>query len=485
MTLVLAKPQQRAYASLSVLLAGNFVTILDVFIVYVALPSIRRDLDASAAELQMIMVVYSVSYGAMLLNGARIGDFFGRRRLFLIGMGVFALASLLCGLATSPWGLIGSRALQGLGAALLMPQVYSSLGLLFEGDERQRALAIMGAVQGVAGAASQALGGSLLALNVYGLGWRVIFFVNLPVAVYALAFGRGLIVETRDVAPLKLDLIGAVLGASALTMFLLPIMTGGEGHWSWPTIAALLASVPLLAGFIAYEGRVARSGGAPIIDPRLFGSRDFALGILATFLFFSAVSSFSLALTLLLQIGLDQTPLQAAMLFLPSTVAFFAGSLVSAALVRRSRRQAPMLGMAIFLVGLVVAIIEGYAGGRETWALSASVILQGFGQGIVIPLLVNIVLGAVADAQVGMASGAFSTLQTAGSAFGVTIVGAIIFGVLREGGAQVSSSLQDARLYSSAFAAATLYNVAASSVALGLFRALHLRNELRKEHLPS
>ncbi|XAZ25468.1 MFS transporter [Sinorhizobium sp. B11] len=210
------KERQRAGAnsSLAVLLAGNFVTILDLFIVNVALPNIQRDLHASNAELQMIMVAYSVSYGAMLLNGARLGDFYGRRRMFLSGMAIFALASLLCGIALSPWSLIASRALQGIGAALMMPQVYASLRLLFDGDERRRAFAVMGAVQGIAGAASQLLGGGLMALDIGSLDWRLIFFVNLPIAAYALIAGKWFIVETRDATSARLDLMGALLGAS-------------------------------------------------------------------------------------------------------------------------------------------------------------------------------------------------------------------------------------------------------------------------------
>jgi MFS family permease len=461
-----------ANLSLAVLLAGNFVTILDLFIVNVALPNIQRDLHASNAELQMIMVAYSVSYGAMLLNGARLGDFYGRRRLFLSGMAIFALASLLCGFASSPWSLIASRALQGIGAALLMPQVYASLRLLFDGDERRRAFAVMGAVQGVAGAASQVLGGGLLALDIGGLGWRLIFLINLPVAAYALVAGRWFIVETKEAAPARLDLMGALLGASALTATLLPAMVGQEQHWPWWAIIGLLSSVPLFVVFIAYETRLTRRGGVPIIDPSLFKNDGFVFGMLASFLFFSAISSFSLSLTIFLQVGLGQTPLQAAMLFLPSTVAFFAGSVVSGFFVKRLRHRASTLGMGIFSLGLLIAVVDGFTGG-ETSVLSISVILQGFGQGIIIPLLLNMVLSTVANREAGMASGVFSAIQTAGSAFGVTIVGIILFGVIDESGAEPGSAVRAASAYGAAFAVATLYNLVAVTLGLVLFRALH------------
>ncbi|MBB3560330.1 MFS family permease [Rhizobium sp. BK512] len=467
------KERQRAGAnsSLAVLLAGNFVTILDLFIVNVALPNIQRDLHASNAELQMIMVAYSVSYGAMLLNGARLGDFYGRRRMFLSGMAIFALASLLCGIALSPWSLIASRALQGIGAALMMPQAYASLRLLFDGDERRRAFAVMGAVQGIAGAASQLLGGGLMALDIGSLDWRLIFFVNLPIAAYALIAGKWFIVETRDAKSARLDLMGALLGASALTAILLPAMVGQEQHWPWWTILGLLLSVPLFAAFIAYENRVRRLGGIPIIDPSLFKKNGVALGMLASFLFFSAISSFSLSLTIFLQIGLGQSPLQAAMLFLPSTVAFFAGSVVSAWFAKRLQHGAPTFGMGVFSLGLLIAVIDGFVGGDGS-ALTVSVILQGFGQGIIIPLLLNMVLSTVADTEAGMASGVFSTIQTAGSAFGVTIVGMILFGISNGSGAEPASAVRTAGAYGTAFAVATLYNLVAVALGLILFRAL-------------
>ncbi|MBB3656960.1 MFS family permease [Rhizobium sp. BK650] len=465
-----------AKSSLAVLLAGNFVTILDLFIVNVALPDIQRELQASNAQLQMIMVAYSVAYGAMLLNGARLGDLYGRRRIFLSGMAIFALASLMCGMALSPWSLIAARALQGIGAALLMPQVYASLRLLFDGDERRRAFAVMGAVQGIAGATSQLLGGSLMALDIGSLGWRLIFFVNLPIAAYALIAGKWFIVETRGATSARLDLTGALLGASALTAVLLPAMVGHEQHWPWWALISLLSSVPLFAAFVAYENRLIRRDGVPIIDPSLFRNGGVTLGMSASFLFFSAISSFSLSLTIFLQVGLGQSPLQAAMLFLPSTVAFFAGSVVSAPLAKRLQHQAPTLGMAIFTLGLLLAVVDGLDGGGRS-VLAVSVIFQGFGQGIVIPLLLNMVLSTVTNAEAGMASGVFSTIQTAGSAFGVTIVGMILFGMTDGSGHESGSAIGAAGIYGTAFAAATLYNLAAVTLGLFLFRALRRGHE--------
>ncbi|NTG48016.1 MFS transporter [Agrobacterium rhizogenes] len=463
-----------AWSSLAVLLTGNFLTILDLFIVNIALPDIQRRLHASNGELQLIMVAYSLTYGALLLNGARLGDLYGRRKLFLVGMAIFALGSLLCALAPSPWSLIGARAVQGIGAALLMPQVYASLRVLFEGDDRQRAFSVMGAVQGVAGAASQVIGGYLLVLNIGDIGWRLVFLVNLPVAFYALIAGKRMIVETRALASPKLDLCGAVLGTSALTLVLLPVMVGQEHHWPWWAIAAPLLSLPMFMCFAFYEARLARRGGVPIIDISLFKKKNFVLGVLAGFLFFSAIGSFSLSLTILLQVGLGQTALEAGTFFVPSTIVFFIGSLLSEPLAKRGEHRALFLGMAVFAAGLLTAVLSDLAVGHYILTLSASVILQGLGQGIVIPLLLNMILSTVSSEEAGMASGAFSTMQIAGSAFGVSIVGAILFSVLEHIRETAVLAHPAAKAYGEAFSIAGIYNLIAIVLGLALLARIRM-----------
>ena len=428
---------KNANYSLAVLLSGCFVTVLDVFIVNVALPDIQRDLHTSNGEIQLIIVSYNIMYGMMLLNSARLGDIYGRRQIFLTGMAVFAFGSLLCALASSAWLLIGARAVQGLGASLLMPQVYSSLRLLFDGDRRRRAFAVMGAVQGVAGVASQTIGGSLIALNIGSLGWRLIFLVNLPVAAYALIAGRWLLTETKAVAPSKLDIVGALLGSCALLSLLLPLLTGREQGWPWWAIATLTLSLPLFIVFILYENRLTQMGRMPIIEFSLFNN-----------------SSFSLSLTILLQVGLEKTPIQAAMIFLPSTVAFFIGAITSAPAMKRLDWHALSLGMLVFAVGLMASTIGVFFKDWNLLALSASVTLQGFGQGIVIPLLLNVVLSVVTSSEAGMASGAFSVAQTVGSSCGVTIVGLVLFSAIQR---NVIGEPQF-QAYALSFALATLCN---------------------------
>jgi MFS family permease len=437
------------------------MTILDLFIVNVALPDIQRRLGATNAELQLVMIGYSLPYAALLMNAARLGDLFGRRKLFLTGMAVFALGSLGCALAPSPPCLIAGRVVQGAGAALLMPQVYTSLRVLFAADERRSAFAILGAVQGCAGVLSQLLGGCLIASDVGGLGWRLVFLINLPIALYALAAGPGRIPETRAPVAATLDIRGAVLGTSALVVLLLPVVLGQEARWPWWSIVLPLLSVPLVVAFIAQEGGLARRGGVPLVALSIFNARRFALGIVATFLLFSAISSFSLSLTILLQVGLGRTAAEAGRFFLPSTVAFFIGSLSSAPFARRSEGWALFAGLATFAAGLLLAVLVDLAGEHDGAVLGAAVMLQGLGQGIVIPLLLDGLLSTVSREEAGMASGVFATLQVVGSACGVTIVGTILFGEIERMG-RIAPGLQpSASQFRTAFATATLYNLGA------------------------
>ena len=462
-----SRPSGRRWLSLAVLLTGNFVTILDLFIVNVALASIERGLGASLAEIQLIMVGYSTGYGVLLMNGARLGDLFGRRRVFLFGMAVFTAASLLCGVAGAPVFLIAARIMQGIGAALLMPQVYASIRVLFEGDQRRRAFSVMGAVQGMAGIVSQLIGGYLIEHSFGGLGWRLVFLVNIPVGLAVLAFGRWTIEETRAPVATKLDLWGAFVGALGLSLLLFPPMEGREYNWPWWSIAGPALSFVVLYYFVRYEESLSKRGGVPIIEVSLLRNRDFVRGLCAAFLFFTTISSYSLSLTMFLQVGLGMSPLLAGEVFTPSAIGFFVGSLAAARLATAIGQRALLLGMVVFLLGLGLSIATGLSAPQNLAALITALVLNGLGQGIVIPLALNVILSSVSEAQAGIGSGVLSTMQIIGSASGVTIVGVIFFSLLGQG----QPSIQ-AAVYGYAFGVATLYNLAALFMSLVLFSML-------------
>ena len=461
---------RRRWRSLAVLLVGNFVTILDLFIVNVALEDMRRDLHASAADVQLFIVGYSVPYGVMLLNGARLGDRFGRRRLFLIGMAVFTIASALCGLVPSPLFLIGARAMQGIGAALLMPQVFTSLRVLFEGHERLKAFGVMGAVQGVAACISQLAGGLLIDYGVADLGWRLVFLINVPVGLAALIAGRVMIVETRAPGRTKLDLIGAGIAALGLLLLLTPLMEGRDYGWPWWSIALPIASVGVLAGFVLYEIRLIRRAREPIMDVRLFASRGFSHGVVGIFFFYSAISSFFLSFTMMLQPGLGLSPLVAGAIFTPSAIAFFGASLMGSRLARAIGHRALLIGVILFGSSFVVAMAGGVLMPGSLVLLTVAVVLNGAGQGVVIPLALNRVLSGVSEAHAGMGSGLVSTIALVGTSVGVAVVGVVFFAAVGdiEG---VSAELRVAT-FGRALAMATICNLVATVISYGAFTQL-------------
>ncbi|WP_454694273.1 MFS transporter [Achromobacter aegrifaciens] len=459
--------QNRPGRTLAVLLTGNFVTILDLFIVNVALPSIQSGLLASDTDLQLIVVAYALAYGLCLINGARLGDLFGRRRLFLAGMGLFTLASALCGLALTPWQLILARALQGVGAGVLMPQVLASIRVVFEGEARRRAFGIMGAVQGVAASISQLLGGILITLNPLDLGWRLVFLINVPIGIAALAAGRRALPEWRAQVPTRVDLRGALAGAAGLALILVPVMEGREHGWPWWSFAGPVLALGVLAYFVRYEKTLARHGGVPVLDMRLFANRPFVAGIGAVFFFFSAISSFFFALTLLLQFGLGLEPLMAGAVFTPSALAFFGASLAGPKLAARYGRGALLFGVLVFTAGLGLSAITAATQPQNLTLLVASLLLNGAGQGLVIPLAFNAILGSVQEEQAGMASGMLSTLQVVGTSTGVAVVGGVIYTMLESAGNL--SAGDGASIYGRALAAAMFYNIAAALLSLVFF----------------
>ncbi|OZB61446.1 MAG: MFS transporter [Thiomonas sp. 13-66-29] len=452
---------KRRWLALAVLLTGNFVTILDLFIVNVAIPNLRVDLAASDAQIQLVLVGYSAAYGICLMNGARLGDLFGRRRIFLVGMALFTLASALCGVSPESWFLVASRAVEGIGAALLMPQVLASVRLLFQGETRRRAFGIMGAVQGVAASISQLVGGWLIEHAPVHMGWRMVFLINLPIGLLALWGGRAVLPTGAQQSGSRLDLVGAGAGALGLGLVLVPIMLGREYGWPGWALMLPMAGILVLLAFWQYEKRLLDAGGSPMFDVTLFHQPGFLAGAAAIFLLYSSISSFFLSLTLLLQAGLGLAPLAAGLVFTPSAVAFFAGSLAGPRLAMRLDHRALLPGVCLFIAGLAVSAWVGAHAPAALGLMVLGLVLNGAGQGVVIPLALNALLGQVRDHHAGAASGAIGTLQAVGTSVGVTLVGVIFFSALDHASGAVG--------YGDALAHATVYNLAASALSLLLF----------------
>lgn len=423
----------RRWTMFVILLAGAFLPPLDFFIVNVALPSIRGELGASSSAEQLVISSYAALYAVTLTTGGRLGDLFGRGRVFFLGLIGFAAASTLCGFAWSPWVLVAGRALQGVTAAVMAPQALASVQAIFPEREKPLALSIYGAIFGLAAVVGQALGGVLISLDLMGLGWRAIFLINLPVGMLVLLFGIPLLKETRARDARQLDLGGMALSMLTLGALLVPLIEGREAGWPlWSWLS--LVGVPLLAWlFWRYETRLAQAGGAPLVDPGALRAPGLGRALLIALLFYS-IGSFFLLFSVYLQGALHVTPLQAGLTFVPFGAGFLFGPLSTPFCRRLFGTYVNAIGMGLEVVGflglagLIAATFTGMH--PAPVPLAAILFVIGFGQGLALPTLMAMVTGRVAPAFSGMIAGiASSTLQVS-TALSVAAIGGIFYEVL-------------------------------------------------------
>ena len=454
-----APARRPPWLGLSVLLLAGFVTIFDLFVVNVAIPSMQANLGASFAQIGFIVAGYELAFGVLLIMGGRLGDLFGRRRLFIVGMAGFTLASAMCGLAPSAEILIVARVLQGLAAALLFPQVYASIRVNFDGDDSRRAFGLLGMTLGLAAIAGQVLGGWLVHADLFGLSWRTIFLINVPIGLFAIT-AASCIPESRAEQSPALDWSGVILVSSGLALLLVPLIEGpGQGWPAW-SLWSLGGAVALMVTFYRYQERQRIAGRFPLVDMQLMRQRLFALGALLVLLVYSTSSSFFLSFALLVQTGLGLDPFVAGSIFAPCSVGFVLASLTAPRLVALWGARAIVAGALVYAISIGLLITQVQMAGAELLpvTLIPVLIIVGAGQGLIMTPLLNLVLGFVKENQAGMASGVISTVQQVGAALGVAIVG-ILFGTALTAS---NGALAQADQYASAFVSGMLYNLGAA-----------------------
>jgi MFS family permease len=344
----------RRWWVLATVVAAQFMFGVDAFVVNVAIPTIAVDLHASTAQIEAVIAVYLIGYGTLIVTGGRLGDIYGTKAVFITGVFGFTVASLWCGLAQSGTELIVARLAQGAMAALMVPQVLATLHLLFTDASRSRAFGIYGIVLGVSGAAGFVLGGLLVALDLAGLGWRTVFFVNVPLGVMPTVPRR---------AGTRLDVPGAIVLFIGLLCLLGPLLFGRDMHWwAWVWLA-MAAGIAIIAEFVGLERMVARRGGMPLVDLALLSDRAFMRGLVAVFFFFFANLSFYLVVTIFMQKELRLPPLQGGLVFLPMALIFIAGSRHSGARAKH-RGTLVLIEGCIAQLGGLAALVDGCAGCR-------------------------------------------------------------------------------------------------------------------------
>ncbi len=343
----------RRWLMLPVILIAMFMAGFDIWAVNVAAPSLQRDLHVSDAALQLIVGGYAFMYATGMVTGGRLGDLFGYKRLFLIGVVTFALASLACGLAPSAGALVAFRLVQGLTGAVMVPQVVALITASFPARERSRALGWYGATMGLGFVSGQILGGGLIQANVLGLGWRAIFLVNVPVGVVAVIVASILVPQARGQRRPRLDPLGAVGVSAGLALALVPLTLGRDEGWPVWTWVSLAAALPVLAATVAWERRLTRRGGEPMLDLALFRDRAFSAGLLLNFVAIFFFGSFMFVLTLLLQSGLGLSPLHAGIVNLPLALTFIAMTLLGPKVAARLGPRSITLGAGFAALGAV------------------------------------------------------------------------------------------------------------------------------------
>jgi MFS family permease len=430
---------------LYLLLAGLLLPQIDFSIVNVALDAIAHSLGATEMELELIVAVYGVAFAVCLAMGARLGDNFGRRRLFGWGVALFTVASLLCGLAGSVWLLLAARVLQGVGAALSVPQILATIHVSLRGHAHSRALGLYSAINGLAFVVGQIFGGYLVSADVAGLGWRSVFLVNLPIGLAVLAGMRRLIPETRAKNAAHVDWPGTVLLALVILCLLLPLALGPVLHWPLSCVVLLLSVPPLLWGLTRVELWQERRKGFPLLPPTLLRLPSMRFGLWFAVLFFASFGGFMFAMALTLQIGAGQSSLQSGNSFVAMGTAFFAGSLLTTRAFARFKRTSVLLfGCAAQMCGLLALMVTLY----KVWPqpsilnLVPATLLIGFGQAFMVGSFFRIGLSEVPIEHAGAGSSMLSTVQQTAFGLGPALFGAVLTQSLHlSGGNYLNASL--------------------------------------------
>ena len=422
----------RRWLAAIVLIVGALMDMIDVTIVNVALPSIQRDLHASATQLEWVVSGYMLAFAAALIIAGNLGDKFGRKRLFLAGAALFGLASLAAGLSGSGAELIAARVVQGAAAAAMAPQVLATFRVIFGRAERGKAFGIYGAMLGFASAIGLVLGGLLTGANLFGWEWRSVFYVNVPVAVAALIAGARLVPETKDPGARRPFVAGAVLLAGSLVAIVYPLLEGrqlGWPAWVWPLMAAGVAGLVVL-GLI--EARRTSQSVAPLLRAGLFRVPAFAAGMGVQLAFFAGMQGFFIAFALWLQAGEHFSPLKAGLTAVAFSVGSFIAAPVAVPLAQKAGRRILAGGAVLMVAGIGgVALAAPHVGlNGSPWPIVPGLVVAGAGLALLVIPLVNVVLAAVPAEVAGGASGLFSTAQQLGGALGVALLGSVFFGYL-------------------------------------------------------
>jgi EmrB/QacA subfamily drug resistance transporter len=440
---------------LAIVLVAEIMDLLDSTVITIAAPTVRHELGGGTATMQWWAAGYTLAFGVFMIVGGRLGDVFGRRRVFVVGIAGFTLASMACALAPSPDVLIATRVLQGGFGALLIPQGLGMIKTVFPPKEMGGAFAAFGPVMGLAAIAGPILAGWLVSADLLGTGWRMIFLINVPLGLLGLLGALRFFPESRSRTPVKLDPLGVGLISAASLCLIYPLVQGRELGWPVWTFGLMAAGIALLAVFATVERR---SGESALIAPSLLRNRAFTSGLVVGIVFFAGFAGLLLVVSLFLQLGLHYTPVHAGLTFVPMSLGVAITSGASYALMPRFGRGVLQAGLVIVAVALVVlaATVSHDGVHLSTWELVPALFAFGLGMGFVFGPLFNVILAGVDEHEVGSASGTLNAIQQLGNSIGVAVLATIFFSLLDHGHlaptAMTRTVLISAALFVAAFA---------------------------------
>lgn len=422
--------RQRTIA-MAVVAMAFILDLLDNTILNVAIPTIQANLGSSFATIQWLIAGYALTFALLLITGGRMGDVYGYKKIFLIGVAGFTLASLLSGVSVNSGMFIAARLFQGSMAALMVPQVISLMQVMYKPAERGAINALFGTMAGVAASLGPVIGGLLIKANIAGLSWRPLFLINIPVGVVSFLLAIKYLPDGKSDHPLKLDLVGTGIILVAMTLLVFPLIQGREAGWPLWTYAMLGLSLPTFYIFTRWLKYKDKLDGSPLVVPSLFKKRPFRAGLGINLVFEAAILSYFLTSSLILQIGLGYSAIHAALTGLPIAVGIsFTMAVLGEKIIPRLGRRAPMLGCGIITVGLLgtSVVLQHYGLDTHSWQLIPSQIITGMGMGFIFASLFAVVLSDVDVKHAGSASGLLNAVQQVGGAIGIALIGVIFFG---------------------------------------------------------
>ena len=437
-----ATQSKRRWLAFAAATAAAAMDLLDSTIAQVAAPSIHRDLGGSESVIQWVTAAYALAMAVGLLTGGRLGDLYGRKRVLLVGLGIFMIASVACALSATTVELISARAIQGAAGAVMVPQVFGLISELFAPEEMGRAFGVYGPVMGLSAMLGPIFSGGLIGLDLLGTGWRAIFLVNVPIGLLALVGGARLLPSRRPpVEKGGLDLAGILLAGCGVFLLVFPLVEGHQLGWPAWLVAMALAAVPVLATFVIYEQRRSRGGRTPLVELSIFSRRAYSAGIVFALVFCASMGGIVLLFNVLLQVGLGYSAWHSALTTAPWAAGAFVGSAIGAIQMARLGRRVLHAGVLVEMIGLgaIYAVLERAGSGVSTVDLLAPMVVGGIGMGMVFVPLFDIVLAGALPREMGSASSVLQSANGLGMSLGVAGLGAVFFAIAGSGSGMLAA----------------------------------------------